>query len=277
MRPRTPRASRARPPPDTHAPRAAGVPHGDRGGQPVRSAHLAASCGSLAAPGGRPVSGGRQADSSERPLRRRAARIARPARVRIRSRNPWVLARRRLLGWKVRLLTRGSRGRARFSAGDRTGTAAVDTLHHARTPATTGRPRNRAGTRQRPPPGHSRYGCPHPRVKPVSRPLDRRRRPVARLWAGPPRRRRTGYGRPCCRRRYSDTPSAPSSRHSECTKLGLQAVGVGRTRGRLLAGRVRGAWAHLVHRMWTTVWTDRSSRRTRAARRRRRSTDGGTR
>jgi hypothetical protein len=26
--------------------------------------------------------------------------------VRMRSRNPWVLARRRLLGWKVRLLTR---------------------------------------------------------------------------------------------------------------------------------------------------------------------------
>jgi len=47
-----------------------------------------------------------QADSSERPLRRREARIARPARVRIRRRKPWVLARRRLFGWKVRLLTR---------------------------------------------------------------------------------------------------------------------------------------------------------------------------
>ena len=44
-----------------------------------------------------------QADSSARPLRRRADRMARPARVRIRSRNPWVLLRRRLLGWKVRL------------------------------------------------------------------------------------------------------------------------------------------------------------------------------
>ena len=31
--------------------------------------------------------------------------MARPARVRIRSRKPWVLARRRLFGWKVRLLT----------------------------------------------------------------------------------------------------------------------------------------------------------------------------
>ena len=46
-----------------------------------------------------------QADSSLRPLRRRLDRMARPARVRIRSRNPCVLARRRLFGWKVRLLT----------------------------------------------------------------------------------------------------------------------------------------------------------------------------
>jgi hypothetical protein len=38
-------------------------------------------------------------------LRRRAATTARPARVRIRSRKPWVRARRRLFGWKVRLLT----------------------------------------------------------------------------------------------------------------------------------------------------------------------------
>lgn len=38
-------------------------------------------------------------------MRRRAARMARPARVRIRRRKPCVLARRRLFGWKVRLLT----------------------------------------------------------------------------------------------------------------------------------------------------------------------------
>jgi len=43
-----------------------------------------------------------QADRLLRPLRRRAPRIARPARVRIRNRNPCVLARLRLLGWKVR-------------------------------------------------------------------------------------------------------------------------------------------------------------------------------
>jgi hypothetical protein len=46
-----------------------------------------------------------QADRRLRPLARRAARIARPARVRMRSRNPWVRDLRRLFGWKVRLLT----------------------------------------------------------------------------------------------------------------------------------------------------------------------------
>ncbi len=55
--------------------------------------------------GGRQHDRRRQADSSARPLRRRAAMIARPARVLIRWRKPCVLARRRLLGWKVRLLT----------------------------------------------------------------------------------------------------------------------------------------------------------------------------
>ncbi len=45
-----------------------------------------------------------QALSWSRPLRLRAARMARPARVRMRSRKPCVLARRRLFGWNVRLL-----------------------------------------------------------------------------------------------------------------------------------------------------------------------------
>jgi hypothetical protein len=49
--------------------------------------------------------GGFQADRRARPLRRRAEMIARPARVRIRRRKPWVRLRRRLLGWNVRLLT----------------------------------------------------------------------------------------------------------------------------------------------------------------------------
>ena len=46
-----------------------------------------------------------QTASCSRPLRRRAASTARPARVRMRSRKPWTFARRRLFGWNVRLLT----------------------------------------------------------------------------------------------------------------------------------------------------------------------------
>jgi hypothetical protein len=44
-----------------------------------------------------------QAVSARRPLRRRSDTTARPARVRMRSRNPCTRARRRLFGWKVRL------------------------------------------------------------------------------------------------------------------------------------------------------------------------------
>jgi hypothetical protein len=46
-----------------------------------------------------------QTASLVRPLRRRADRIDRPARVRIRRRKPCTLWRRRLFGWYVRLLT----------------------------------------------------------------------------------------------------------------------------------------------------------------------------
>ena len=44
-----------------------------------------------------------QAVREPRPLRRRPVTMARPARVRMRNRKPWTLARRRLFGWKVRL------------------------------------------------------------------------------------------------------------------------------------------------------------------------------
>ncbi len=55
-----------------------------------------------------------------RPLPRRAEITERPARVRIRRRKPCVLARRRLFGWKVRLLTAVSGGRLRvYVGGDR--------------------------------------------------------------------------------------------------------------------------------------------------------------
>ncbi len=47
-----------------------------------------------------------QADSLERPLARRALRIARPPAVAIRARKPCFFERRRLFGWNVRFTTR---------------------------------------------------------------------------------------------------------------------------------------------------------------------------
>src|SRR3954451_9568377 len=87
--------------------------------------------------------------------------IARPARVRIRSRKPWVLDRRRLFGWNVRLLTRyshymtsaGARlpadRRARGNRRGAVGTAPRDPrkLDPAGAPA---RPEDRAGHRSGP-------------------------------------------------------------------------------------------------------------------------------
>jgi hypothetical protein len=66
---------------------------------------IRAAAGSKAdLPGPRPGHAG-QTLIRARPLRRRADRTARPALVRMRSLNPCVLARRRLFGWNVRLLT----------------------------------------------------------------------------------------------------------------------------------------------------------------------------
>lgn len=84
--------------------------------QPAATRTSAAADRSLEVlPPPQPISGGQheytggQALRRARPLARRAEMIARPARVRMRSRKPCVLARRRLLGWNVRLLTRNSR------------------------------------------------------------------------------------------------------------------------------------------------------------------------
>lgn len=85
--------------------------HDEQGGRGATGAAAAGAqrrgeVGAAPQPGaGREHAG--QAESRERPLARRPARMARPARVRIRRRNPWVFARRRLFGWNVRLLTRG--------------------------------------------------------------------------------------------------------------------------------------------------------------------------
>jgi len=78
-----------------------------RGGE-VRPAAHPGGCGKHRAPPSRHCTGQTRAGQTltrARPLRRRAASTARPARVRMRSRNPCVFARRRLFGWNVRLLT----------------------------------------------------------------------------------------------------------------------------------------------------------------------------
>jgi hypothetical protein len=83
-----------------------------------------------------------QALSRSRPLRLRAARTARPARVRMRSRKPCVFARRRLFGWNVRLLT-GTPGKGDLAdthAGRRTvlGFPTGYHLEHRRLPGVPG-------------------------------------------------------------------------------------------------------------------------------------------
>ncbi len=83
------------------APRACAAPHADPAAPPSRSPR-GGSVGWTQAARGDPARED-QADNWLRPLRRRIAMIARPARVRMRNRNPWVLARRRLFGWNVRL------------------------------------------------------------------------------------------------------------------------------------------------------------------------------
>ena len=63
-----------------------------------------------------------QAERRLRPRARRARSTARPPLVRIRRRNPWVLARLRLFGWNVRFNEEPPRGgRARPEVGDRAG------------------------------------------------------------------------------------------------------------------------------------------------------------
>jgi len=154
-------------------------------------ARIRAGAGSITAP-----RGAAQAESSARPLRRRAERIARPARVRMRSRKPCVLARRRLFGWKVRLLTKGSRCFVGATRGNEVRPAQLAPT----TPATTVRPRHArardSGRGQAP----SRYGEPESRVKPETR-----------RWATDRDRAQTGPDRP---RQAQGRPPDQANRHT---------------------------------------------------------------
>jgi hypothetical protein len=75
------------------------------GGRELRTAPHPSGRGQHRTPPSSRRRGASQTLTRARPLRRRAAMMARPARVRMRSLNPCVFARRRLFGWNVRLLT----------------------------------------------------------------------------------------------------------------------------------------------------------------------------
>src|SRR5439155_6084203 len=83
----------------------------------ANSARLRSRCAAVSTSRPRVRTPGGQAARRSRPLARRAETMARPARVRMRRRKPWVFARRRLFGWYVRLLTSGLRLRVRRGLG----------------------------------------------------------------------------------------------------------------------------------------------------------------
>ena len=128
-----------------------------RAGAKCRAEVSRCSCVSTQFPCGSPW---RQTDRPLRPLRRRAERIDRPARVRIRSRKPCTLCRRRLFGWYVRLLTSSLRVGSRQVSG--TGFESAGTAHprdlfrgHA-APVDTVRPPNGTACNS---PGSNRARC----------------------------------------------------------------------------------------------------------------------
>lgn len=142
--------------------------------------------------------------------------IARPARVRIRRRNPWVLARRRLLGWNVRLLTRGLPDRMACGArhayahrlsvvstlDGRRPTGPTRTTRRGQAAATVARD-DRATVRARPARGQTRAGYAPPPRAPAgaashAHMLDRMaRRDTPRETARRPRPGRPPAGRIC--------------------------------------------------------------------------------
>jgi hypothetical protein len=227
-----------------------------------------------------------------RPLRRRAARMARPARVRMRSRNPCVFARRRLFGWNVRLLTRDStlvygavsRGPARAIR-----TADQIQRHQPPSDAYAVAQACDRGRRQAPNGTVAAPGGSNERARPGDR-------------ADPPNhlhgcaRGGTTETLPCHPRLHSPTPRRPAGKalgpHWSSRGPGQQAMvlscwlfGAERhaahhaqltTPGIFQGGHshasevttVTGGWRQsvtanstVVHSMWTTVWTDGSTGR----------------
>lgn len=230
-----------------------------------------------------------QAESFERPLERRAAMIARPARVRIRRRKPWVLARRRLLGWNVRLLTRGLPDRRACGArhayahrlsvvsspDGRRSTGPTRTARRGQAAATVARDdrvtvrawpargQTRAGRAPRPPVGgcatrHGGTAAETPARDTPEQP------PPASRWTAPYAGKIfAGLWTTACwahRPIVSVSPVVGSSRRVDPWSSGTDFSPADASRSREEATN-RHTAGQPLHRLWTTVWTARSRAR----------------
>lgn len=161
--------------------------------------------------GTQPASG--QADSARRPRRRRDARIARPARVRMRRRKPCVLARLRLFGWKVCLLTSHSidRRQTQLTCGSTEAGCRPDPSHvrFVRPPTPASRENREVRTHRGTGPQHRTL---HRRGASSQR--SNRRRP-------PRSRRSTGLRNPARRRTDLVTHMSPTALCTRCVNNGV--------------------------------------------------------
>jgi len=155
-----------------------------------------------------------QTVSSLRPFDRRAARIARPARVRIRSRKPCFLARRRLLGWKVRLDT------GVLLEGRRTGSRPADDCDRPDGRVRGYTPTGPANGRSARPPGQT---AAHPAEHARPAPRLAGRPTVARFRSSPSADLRRASRRP---------PTPPLGRPGHVPRVPTMSTGCGRSCGR---------------------------------------------
>jgi len=187
-----------------------------------------------------------------RPLRRRADRIARPARVRIRRRKPCTLWRRRLFGWYVRLLTSSSPGALRESVHNRVARRKRrQSAEQLAPPARAGDPYDI--TREHLEGSGRGHAAP---VEPVST-CQRYAAPVHRVNSSASR----GQDRP--NRRSSQRVRDIFERHAGRTTKPVEnrlpdrpAVVSVRTPGTLKkwTSALNSALAHPAHTLWTKVW-----------------------
>jgi hypothetical protein len=235
---------------EAHGPRAVDDRRGRHGGPCRGTPWSSATCSGEAARELLPCeavrSGRFQADSRARPLRRRAPMMARPARVRMRNRKPWVLARRRLFGWKVRFTS----GLQRSTAGH---------MGRGRRPPEHADGRAHRSPRRIDPPYVDRQG----RVKPDAPTSAESNRPGPNpLPSHSSRRRRRRHaentGDSCGQRLMPrvGVVSVAGSTRVTTTRSRPRTVSCFRRSGPSCRGRT--GVSQTLHTLWTTVWTCRA-------------------